>query len=187
MIFFSIRHKTIYRYRNPVTLGGHRLLLRPRESRDLRIVSADISVTSFGQFTWSNDVFGNAVASVTFAEPTDTLIIESRVVLDHRFQPWPLFDVASSAISFPFRYSEDDRLDLGALLVPKHPDPDGRLLSWARGFVRSTPTDTLSLLKDLNAAISAWISYQARDTEGTQAPLVTLDRGGVRVVTLPCC
>jgi transglutaminase-like putative cysteine protease len=43
--------------------------------------------------------------------------------------------------------------------------------------VRSVPTDTLSLLKDINAAISAWISYQSRDDEGTQPPLATLDRG----------
>jgi transglutaminase-like putative cysteine protease len=43
--------------------------------------------------------------------------------------------------------------------------------------VRSNPTDTLSLLKDLSAGVSAWISYQSRDDEGTQAPLQTLDRG----------
>jgi transglutaminase-like putative cysteine protease len=51
------------------------------------------------------------------------------------------------------------------------------LLKWAQGFVRSNPTDTLALLKDLNGAISAWISYQERADEGTQSPLVTLDRG----------
>jgi transglutaminase-like putative cysteine protease len=51
------------------------------------------------------------------------------------------------------------------------------LLTWAQGFVRSVPTDTLSLLKDIKAAISAWISYQSRDEEGTQPPLATLDRG----------
>jgi len=46
-----------------------------------------------------------------------------------------------------------------------------------RGFVRSDPTDTLALLKDLNAGILGWISYQSRDEEGTQTPLQTLDRG----------
>lgn len=48
---------------------------------------------------------------------------------------------------------------------------------WTQAFVRSNPTDTLSLLKDLNANISSWISYQSRDDEGTQSPLHTLDRG----------
>ena len=39
------------------------------------------------------------------------------------------------------------------------------------------PTDTLSLLKDISNGITAGISYQSRETEGTQGPLETLDRG----------
>jgi transglutaminase-like putative cysteine protease len=34
-----IRHKTTYRYSRPVNLGPHRLMLRPRESRELRLLS----------------------------------------------------------------------------------------------------------------------------------------------------
>ncbi len=33
------------------------------------------------------------------------------------------------------------------------------------------------MLKDLNAAMSAWVSYQSREEEGTQGPLDTLARG----------
>ena len=36
MISLSIHHKTTYRYRSPVAFGPHRLMLRPRESRELR-------------------------------------------------------------------------------------------------------------------------------------------------------
>jgi transglutaminase-like putative cysteine protease len=50
------------------------------------------------------------------------------------------------------------------------------LRNWARAFVYSNPTDTLSLLKDLSAGISAWIFYESRDDEGTQMPIETLDR-----------
>ncbi len=177
MILYKIWHQTTYRYREPVALGPHRLLLSPRESRDIRVLAADIAVTPSAPLRWANDVFGNAIATVSFSAPTDTLVVESRVTLEHHAEPWPLFDVAVSAQSYPFAYSDDDRIDLGAFLVPQHPDPDGRLLAWATGFIRSNPTDTLALLKDMNAAISAWISYQARDNEGTQPPLVTLDRG----------
>lgn len=177
MTTITIRHRTIYRYRRPVALGPHRLQLRPRESRSLRVVSADFAVTPSAALTWANDVFGNAIATVSFPMPAETLIVESHIVIEHHAEPWPVFDIASSAISFPFPYSEDERLDLGALLIPQHPDPDGRLSAWATGFVRSSPTDTLSLLKDLNAGITAWISYQSRDDERTQSPLETLDRG----------
>jgi hypothetical protein len=44
-------------------------------------------------------------------------------------------------------------------------------------FMRSDPTDTLALLKDLSAGILGWTSYQSRDDEGTHTPLQTLDRG----------
>ena len=177
MTAFDIWHRTTYRYRRPVTLGVHRLQLRPRESRDLRVVSAQITVTPSAPLTWANDVFGNAIATVSFAAPADTLIVESRIAFEHHSAAWPLFDIAASAVSYPFAYSDDERLDLGALLTPQHPDPDGRLRAWATGFVRSSPTHTLSLLTDINAAVSAWISYQSRDAEGTQPPLATLDRG----------
>ena len=122
-------------------------------------------------------MFGNAIATADVAAVTDTLVVESRVALEHHAEPWPVFDIAKSAIAYPFRYSDDELSDLGALLVLQHPDPGDRLLAWARGFVRRVPTDTLSPLKDLNAALSAWVSYQSRDDEGTQPPLTTLDRG----------
>ncbi len=32
----SIHHRTIYHYHRPVLLGPHRLMLRPRETRELR-------------------------------------------------------------------------------------------------------------------------------------------------------
>ncbi len=176
MSIFSIRHLTTYRYRNPVLPGVHRLQLRPRESRNIRIISMDLEVTPAGVLTWANDVFGNSVASVAFSAATDTLSIESKIVLEHTAIAWPVFDIAPAAASYPFRYTDDDGYDLGALLTPQYADPDGRLYAWVRGFVRGTTTDTLALLKDINAAISAWIVYEAREDEGTQPPLLTLDR-----------
>lgn len=177
MAALNIWHRTTYRYRRPVALGIHRLQLRPRESRDIRVVSHNVTITPRAVVTWANDVFGNTVANVFFPAPAATLLIESSAVLEHNSEPWPLFDIASSATSYPFDYSDDERLDLGALLVPQDTDPERRLLGWAKGFIRSTPTDTLSLLKDMNAAISAWVSYESRDDEGTQPPIATLDRG----------
>ena len=61
MITLTIRHTTLYRYRLPVWLGAHRLMLRPRESRELRLVSSDVTTTPAASLSWANDVFGNAV------------------------------------------------------------------------------------------------------------------------------
>jgi len=177
MIALGIRHKTTYRYRRPVSLGPHRLMLRPRESRDLRLILSDVVVTPAAKMTWAHDVFGNVVASAGFQVMTDTLVIDSVADLELDTIAWPIFDIAASAIFYPFRYSDNDWIDLGALAIQQYADPTGRLQKWTRAFVRSNPTDTLSLLKDLNANISSWISYQSRDDEGTQTPLQTLDRG----------
>lgn len=152
-------------------------MLRPRESRELRLISSEFIVMPEAVVTWAHDVFGNAVASATFAGTTDRLVVDSVARLELDAAPWPVFDVASSASSYPFRYVSDDRADLGALAVPQYADPIGRLRIWAEGFVRSRPTDTLSLLKDLSAGVTAWVRYQSREDEGTQSPIETLDRG----------
>ena len=177
MITLTIRHTTTYRYRLPVWLGAHRLMLRPRESRELRLVSSEVTTTPSASLSWAHDVFGNAVATASFQGMTDRLSIESVAVLELSASAWPVFDITAAASSYPFRYSDDEWSDLGSLAVPLHADPAGRLAAWARGFVRSSPTDTLSMLKDLHNGVPEWIRYQSREEEGTQTPLQTLQRG----------
>jgi transglutaminase-like putative cysteine protease len=175
---FSILHRTEYSYRKSVRLGPHRLMLRPRESHELRLVSSEITTSPPSTLTWAQDVFGNSIATASFAaDQSDRLVIESAVALEQTSAAWPVFPIAATAISYPFIYSAEERTDLGALLSPQHPDPMGRLSNWVASFVRGNPTDTLALLKDLNAGISATASYQAREDEGTQPPARTLDLG----------
>jgi transglutaminase-like putative cysteine protease len=177
LITLRIHHRTIYRYSQPVSFGPHRLMLRPRESRELRLISSNMTIAPAAAVTWAQDVFGNAVATATFQSMSDNLSIDSVTELELESTAWPIFDIAATAIFFPFRYSEEEWTDLGALTIQQYPDPSGRLRDWACAFVRGNPTDTLSLLKDLSAGLSAWISYQSRDDEGTQAPDETLERG----------
>jgi transglutaminase-like putative cysteine protease len=174
---FSITHRTEYRYNQPVRLGPHRLMLRPRESRELKLLSHQITTSPPSSISWAQDVFGNAIATAVFDTQSDRLTIDSSVILEQDSSAWPVFPIAARAINYPFSYSAEERTDLGALLSPEYDDPMGRLSSWTAGFVRSNPTDTLALLKDLNAGISATASYQAREDEGTQPPGRTLDMG----------
>ena len=152
-------------------------MLRPRESRDLRLISSNVTATPAAAVTWAHDVFGNAVATASFQTITDTLVIDSFAELQLNAAAWPVFGVAASAIFYPFRYSDDEWTDLGALTVQQYPDPRGRMRDWVRAFVGGNPTDTLALLKDLSAGVSGWISYQIREDEGSQSPIQTLDRG----------
>ncbi|GJD48350.1 hypothetical protein OPKNFCMD_1068 [Methylobacterium crusticola] len=173
MVGLRIHHRTTYRYRQPVSLGPHRLMLRPRESRDLRLVSSVLTVSPDAAVGWADDVAGNAVATATFRAPAETLVIACASQVELSAAAYPVFDIAASAIAFPFRYADDEWTDLGALTVRQYPDEGDRVRTWARGFVAGDPTDTLSLLRDLNAGVGG-LAYQAREDEGTQSPGQTL-------------
>jgi transglutaminase-like putative cysteine protease len=173
----DITHRTEYRYATQVAPGPHRMMLRPRETPDLKLLAFDLSVSPEAAVVWSHDVAGNSVATASFAGTTDALTVESNTRVDLRAPVWPVFDIAASALFYPFRYSDNDLIDLGALARPQYVDATGRLAAWVEGFVMQRPTDTLSLLKDISNGVTARIAYQTRDTEGTQGPLETLDRG----------
>jgi hypothetical protein len=55
LITLRIHHKTTYRFSRPVSLWPHRLMLRPRESRDLRLISSNVAVTPAAVVTWANE------------------------------------------------------------------------------------------------------------------------------------
>jgi transglutaminase-like putative cysteine protease len=177
MTVLNVRHTTIYRYSHPVVLGDHRLMLRPRDSHDLRLIETNLAFSLPASVRWLYDVFGNSVAIASFAEPSAELRIVSSIVLETYSVERPPFQISPEALSYPFVYSADDRIDLGRMLERQYPDPNDRLGSWARGFVRSNPTDTSALLADLNSGVAARVSYQSRETEGTQTPIETLNRG----------
>lgn len=127
--------------------------------------------------SWASDVAGNAVANLAFATMSDILMITSDTDLELQATAWPIFDIAAAAIRYPFHYADADRTDLGALATPQYPDAEGRLRHWALAFVLGQNTDTLSLLKDLGAGVSAALQYQDRESEGTQTPVESLQRG----------
>jgi len=41
----TIRHVTTYRYRQPVAFGEHRMMLRPRDSHNQRVIEARLEIT----------------------------------------------------------------------------------------------------------------------------------------------
>ena len=172
----EITHRTTYEYHEKLVFGVHKLMLRPRESRNLRLISHTLELSPAATITWANDVAGNAVASATFKAPADTLVIDSFAELELDVEQWPVFDIAASAIDYPFLLSEDEMLDLGALRLQTYLDSDGRLRDWAQGFITGTSTNTLALLKDLSAGVAARITYEYRETDAAQSPTETLVR-----------
>ena len=82
MTVLNVRHTTIYRYSRPVALGDRRLMLRPRDSHDLRLIKTNLTFSPPASVRWMHDVFGNSVAIASFAEPAAELRIESNLVLE---------------------------------------------------------------------------------------------------------
>ena len=176
MKLVTVRHATIYRYSAPVRFGQHRLMLRPRDSHDLRLVDAELALSPPGKVRWLHDVFSNSVALVDFEVPAAELSIVSTLVLERYALPRPDFPIAPEAESYPFMHSADDRSDLGRLRERHYPDPQGVVEAWARQFILETPTNTFNLLATMNAAIRGAFEYRAREEEGTQSPLETIER-----------
>lgn len=172
----AVQHTTVYRYRRPVTFGPHRLMLRPRDGHDLRLLATELEIAPTGTLRWVYDALGNSVTIVSFAQPASELRFASRLTIERFASRPPRGEVEPSAARYPFVYSMQDRFDLGRMLEQHYMDPGDRLGTWARGFVRGTSTDTLALLADLNAGIRAQFSYQSREEEGTQTPVETLQR-----------
>jgi len=174
----TIKHRTRYQYARAIVLQPHRLIITPRDSGELFTVRRSLEFVPPADVSWSADVFGNLIATATFTEPTRELTITSEAVVEHTAPEWPIFAIAPDAHSYPFAYSLDDVVDLGALAQPDWltPDPQ-RVGAWARGFVSALQTDSLSLLKDLNAGVLGDVRYRVRDEEGTQSPTSTLELG----------
>lgn len=168
---FEIVHQTTYRFVRPVALHPHRLMLRPRDSHDLSVLDFQLRCAPPARIAWSQDVAGNLCAVASFSQASETLVIESRLTVASRAEDWPVFPVTPAAQTYPFGYDEDDAADLGGL---RRPQPDPEVARWAHGFVAGPRTDTLSLLKDLNAGVLGAAAYRVRDEEGVQSAGETL-------------
>ena len=181
MPVLSIRHLTHYRYRNPVALGEHRMMFRPHESYDQRILSCELVISPQPSRLRSiHDVFGNCVSIAAFAGASRDLIFESRVRLAHT--PLPAFADVDGKVevytgAMPFAYSQADLPDLALSMVRAHPDPEGRIDRWARQFVGSGETNLQTLLSEMTEAIRATFKYRVRHAKGAQTPVETLALG----------
>ncbi|MFZ1640486.1 MAG: transglutaminase family protein [Candidatus Contendobacter sp.] len=177
MRHLQIEHETTYKYTETVTLLPHKLLLRPREGHDIRIESADLTISPAHHLQWQRDVYGNSVALASFTEPSNRLSIVSRLLLQH-YDDQPLdFLVADFAVLYPFQYEAAERVDLGPYLLPVFVSDQPLLRTWLRPFWQpGRVVETYVLLDTINKAIACSFAYQQREQPGVQTPATTLDK-----------
>ena len=176
MPLLTIHHKTEYRYTHPVAFGEHRVMLRPRDGHDLRVLAGKLEITPEPMtLRWIHDVFGNSVAIATFDERARTLSVTSTATIEH--MPADPFQLTPDdpAYFYPFLYDDEEILDLREFIAPQYGDPDGELSAWARNFLDPEgPTPTFNILSGITHAIHNAFSYRKRHERGTQHPLDTL-------------
>ena len=65
---YDIVHTTVYRYRTPVTFGEHRVMFRPRDSHDQRVLATDLQVSPASAIRLIQDPHSNSIALVRSEE-----------------------------------------------------------------------------------------------------------------------
>ena len=175
----TIHHKTEYRYLRPVAFGEHRIMLRPRDGHDLRVLACDLEIAPQPmRLRWIHDAFGNSTAIATFDERADRLVFNSTVTVDH----FPAEEFALTpddhAYFYPFLYDDEEFPDLRQFVTPQYSDPVGKLSAWARTFLDDeAPTPTFKILSGMTHGIRDRLAYRKRHAHGTQHPLDTLELG----------
>lgn len=177
MQLLTVRHVTEYRYAEPVRLGEHRMMFRPRESHDLRLVRTQLMIQPQpARLGWLHDVFDNSVAVATFAGETTERRFDSLVTLEHTETILPDYQLDTSATQFPFQYSSEDQPDL--VRARERDDPNLDIDRWAAAMVASRgPQLTMTLLRAMTRRIREDFTYVRRIERGVQSPGDTLRRG----------
>jgi transglutaminase-like putative cysteine protease len=176
MPILTIHHKTEYRYNRPVAFGEHRVMLRPRDGHDLRLLSSRLEISPEPmRLRWIHDVFGNSVAIATFDERAETLTFTSTPTVEHNPAEEFALTPDDEAYFYPFIYDDEEFPDLVQFVTPQYGDPNGEMSSWARQFLDSDgPTPSYNILTGMTHGIREAFNYRKRHEHGTQHPLDTL-------------
>jgi transglutaminase-like putative cysteine protease len=178
MPIVSIRHQTTYRYRNPVAFGEHRMMLRPMEGPDQRLLSYDLDISPEPSMLREQyDATDAWVSLARFEARARRLVVESRARIDHRpaaAERWNAVDATLGAT--PFTYDADEAAALAPSMRP-HPADDA-VAAWARRFLRPVGRTRLAtLLTNMTHSLREQMGYEVRLAGAPQSPAATLERG----------
>ena len=173
MPILTVKHVTTYRYRQPVAFGEHRMMLRPRDDRDQTVLQSELAITPEpSHIAWTQDAFGNHVATARFAERAAVLHVESKIRIDHAPAPFRESDIAQHAKTWPFDYASE-RAGLARYIAQPAQPPE--IARWAESFLRPDGTaGTHALLTGMTQTIKRTFRHGARHQKGTQDPALSL-------------
>ena len=160
MQLLKVRHITRYRYARPVRFGEHRMMLRPREDADQRLLSERLIITPRPQrLGIERDALGNFVAVARFAGLASELSFDSEVVVARQIEPSPLAVPLPALRPFPRLLAQDLGMSLEA---------------WASRFLGRRAAAGLPAIAAMTAHVHRALAYRRRLERGVQSPEQTL-------------
>jgi transglutaminase-like putative cysteine protease len=165
-LLLTIRHRTTYRYRQPVAFGEHRMMLRPRDCAAQRVIDIQLAIDPAPARLHSiQDGYGNHIGIAAFSGRANTLSFESTVRVEH--DPESL----SQAV-----HVTEDPAALAPYLARDPAALDAEVSAFAQSF-RAENEDAWPLLCALSDGIHRGFAYRRREAQGIQTPLETLQLG----------
>ena len=154
MPILSIRHVTTYHYNKPVAFGEHRLMLRPRNDGDQKVLKSEIKITPAPlRLAWSQDIFGNHIAIAHFDDRAAELRFVNNIRLDHAPVSFDEADIEECARFYPFAYAAEDWPEVKRFTRPLA--ARNEIDRWSASFFREDRSvGTHELLVGLTDAIS---------------------------------
>ena len=176
----TIRHVTTYRYRQPVAFGEHRMMLRPRDSHDQKVIEAT-----------SRDQPGAEPACASSRTPSATTWrsrnstaarrnCASRASSASSIRPptQPTSPCGKPPAPFPSTTAPTrcrTSLTASSVTIPIRTTRSGA--GPASSCRRAAPSNVLELLVRLSQGIHRGFAYRRREAKGIQQPLETLRLG----------
>jgi uncharacterized protein (DUF2126 family)/transglutaminase-like putative cysteine protease len=171
-ILVGLHHVTSYAYDRPVGMGPQSIRLRPAPHCRTKIASYALKVSPPEHFVnWQQDPHGNWLARYVFPEKVTEFKIEVDLTAELAvINPFDFF-IEPYADNFPFRYSDELKVELAAYLEP---DPAGALLDKYMAEIGQRSGNTIDFLVELNSELQRRIRYIVRLEPGVQEPDETL-------------
>lgn len=173
-----ITHTTCYSYSGPVSFGRHRLVMRPRESYHQRLSTIEISTRPGSEIAWAEDIFGNMVATLEFAEMASQLEITSRFSVWRSQPPEGVHGPEGILVEVPSFYSGIEQAATYLYRNNVYPRQVELVRRWVTDQnILGKPGERVPLFDRMAAAIRSQIEYQRREMPGVQSSKQTLRLG----------
>jgi len=172
-----IHHRTSYHYAAPVSLGQHRLMMRPREGHGFQLENCSFKISSPHRLRWIRNHHENNIGLVDFSAPASEFTVEGQFHLNVLEENPFNFVIHPDAAEYPFTYEPDLFVNLRSQIRIIYARDSDRVRAWLKPFwYPGHRVDTLAFLQELNSHIYRTFRYQRRLEKGVQSPAETIEK-----------